>query len=303
MQPEYHRPDPASATLPAAECQLMNAWWRAAPITCRWARSTCWPIRCCAKSWWPPRQAAAAWPFRHGAGAELHLRAPQPGDQGAGPRRPVHRRAGATGRPASSPTPGWSGTYSRDLSGGVAGRRGGDGAAVPAILLPGRHSESRRARDTPGSIHEGGELGYSLVPRLSAPCFDNPDLLADVRESATGRPETGPLATRVGTRNKFLNPVTDGARAARPASERLQDRESDCAGPYQPWSPSWRRTDARLRVRATSFVDRDPIPMQVHQAIGRARIDSASWTTSHPSSSRPAATRAAWRSGRPAVAP
>ena len=62
--------------------------------------------------------------------------------------------------------------------------------------------------ETPGSIHEGGELGYSLSHGYGA-AFDNPDLIVAV-VVGDGESETGPLATSWHG-NKFLNPVRDGA--------------------------------------------------------------------------------------------
>ena len=67
---------------------------------------------------------------------------------------------------------------------------------------------SHVAPETPGSIHEGGELGYSLAHAYGA-AFDNPDLLVCCIVG-DGEAETGPLATGWHS-NKFLNPVTDGA--------------------------------------------------------------------------------------------
>jgi xylulose-5-phosphate/fructose-6-phosphate phosphoketolase len=67
---------------------------------------------------------------------------------------------------------------------------------------------SHIAPETPGSIHEGGELGYSLSHAFGA-AFDNPDLLV-CAIVGDGEAETGPLATGWHS-NKFLNPVTDGA--------------------------------------------------------------------------------------------
>ncbi len=67
---------------------------------------------------------------------------------------------------------------------------------------------SHVAPETPGSIHEGGELGYALVHAYGA-AFDNPDLLV-VCVVGDGEAETGPLATSWHS-NKFLNPVRDGA--------------------------------------------------------------------------------------------
>jgi len=67
---------------------------------------------------------------------------------------------------------------------------------------------SHVAPTTPGSIHEGGELGYSLSHAFGA-AFDNPDLVVAC-VVGDGEAETGPLATAWHS-NKFLNPVTDGA--------------------------------------------------------------------------------------------
>lgn len=67
---------------------------------------------------------------------------------------------------------------------------------------------SHVAPETPGSIHEGGELGYVLTHAFGA-VFDNPDLIA-LAVIGDGEAETGPLATSWHS-NKFLNPVTDGA--------------------------------------------------------------------------------------------
>jgi xylulose-5-phosphate/fructose-6-phosphate phosphoketolase len=67
---------------------------------------------------------------------------------------------------------------------------------------------SHASPQTPGSIHEGGELGYSLSHAYGA-AFDNPDLVVAC-VIGDGEAETGPLATSWHG-NKFLNPVTDGA--------------------------------------------------------------------------------------------
>ncbi len=67
---------------------------------------------------------------------------------------------------------------------------------------------SHAAPETPGSIHEGGELGYSLSHAFGA-AFDNPDLIVAC-VVGDGEAETGPLATGWHS-NKFLNPIDDGA--------------------------------------------------------------------------------------------
>ena len=66
---------------------------------------------------------------------------------------------------------------------------------------------SHASPECPGSIHEGGELGYSLSHAFGA-VFDNPDLVVAC-VVGDGEAETGPLATAWHS-NKFLNPVTDG---------------------------------------------------------------------------------------------
>ena len=70
------------------------------------------------------------------------------------------------------------------------------------------HIGSHVTPETPGSIHEGGELGYSLSHAYGA-CFDNPDLIVAC-VVGDGEAETGPLATAWHS-NKFINPIRDGA--------------------------------------------------------------------------------------------
>jgi xylulose-5-phosphate/fructose-6-phosphate phosphoketolase len=67
---------------------------------------------------------------------------------------------------------------------------------------------SHATPETPGSIHEGGELGYSISHAYGA-VYDHPDLIALVMVG-DGESETGPLATSWHS-NKFVNPITDGA--------------------------------------------------------------------------------------------
>src|SRR6476620_1907007 len=70
------------------------------------------------------------------------------------------------------------------------------------------HIGSHVTPETPGSIHEGGELGYSLSHAYGA-CLDNPDLIVAC-VVGDGEAETGPLATAWHS-NKFINPIRDGA--------------------------------------------------------------------------------------------
>jgi len=98
------------------------------------------------------------------------------------------------------------GTYSEiypDISQDEAGLK----RLFKQFSFPGGIS-SHVAPTTPGSIHEGGELGYSLSHAFGA-AFDNPDLIVAC-VIGDGEAETGPLATAWQS-NKFLNPVSDGA--------------------------------------------------------------------------------------------
>src|SRR3977135_2910424 len=121
---------------------------------------------------------------------------------------------------------------------------------------------SHCAPDVPGSINEGGELGYSLSHAFGA-AFDNPDLLVACI-IGDGEAETGPLATAWHS-NKFLNPATDGAvlpilhlngyKIANPAvlaripQEELEQLLRGCG-----WGP---------------VLVRDPTPPRVHQEMAR----------------------------------
>ena len=104
---------------------------------------------------------------------------------------------------------------------------------------------SHVAPETPGSIHEGGELGYALSHAYGA-AFDNPDLLVAC-VVGDGEAETGPLATSWHS-NKFLNPVHDGA-----VLPILHLNGYKIAGPDGAGAHSPRRTGSalpRLRLRA-----------------------------------------------------
>ena len=98
------------------------------------------------------------------------------------------------------------GTYSEvypDKSQDLAGL----GRFFKQFSFPG-HIGSHVTPETPGSIHEGGELGYSLSHAYGM-AFDNPDLIVAC-VVGDGEAETGPLATSWHS-NKFLNPIRDGA--------------------------------------------------------------------------------------------
>ena len=126
---------------------------------------------------------------------------------------------------------------------------------------------SHASPDTPGSIHEGGELGYSLLHAYGA-VFDNPDLVVACAVG-DGEAETGPLATSWHS-NKFLDPRTDGAvlpilhlngyKIANPTIlARIPREELDSLMRGYGYDPIWVEGD-------------DPLPM--HQAMAAA-MDAA----------------------------
>ncbi len=98
------------------------------------------------------------------------------------------------------------GTYS-ELYGDISQDEEGIKKLFKQFSFPGG-IPSHAAPETPGSINEGGELGYSLSHAYGA-AFDNPDLLVAC-VVGDGEAETGPLATAWHS-NKFLNPKSDGA--------------------------------------------------------------------------------------------
>ena len=118
------------------------------------------------------------------------------------------------------------GTYSE-----VYPHVGADEAGLQALFrqfsFPGG-IPSHVAPETPGSIHEGGELGYVLSHAYGA-AMDNPDLVV-AAVVGDGEFETGPLATSWHA-NKFVDPVARRGGAADPAPQRLQDRQPDRSRP------------------------------------------------------------------------
>ena len=122
---------------------------------------------------------------------------------------------------------------------------------------------SHVAPETPGSIHEGGELGYSLAHAYGA-AFDNPDLLVVLRrrrrrgrDRAAGRELALEQVPRPGARRRG---------AADPAPQRLQDRQPDGARPH-PATTSCARCCAGYGY-APHFVEGDD-PATMHQLHGR----------------------------------
>ena len=122
---------------------------------------------------------------------------------------------------------------------------------------------SHVAPETPGSIHEGGELGYALSHAYGA-VFDNPDLIA-VCVIGDGESETGPLATSWHS-NKFLNPARDGA-----VLPILHLNGYKIAGPTVPARISEEELDAMLRgFGYEPYLVEGDKPDDVHQQMAAA---------------------------------
>ncbi len=126
---------------------------------------------------------------------------------------------------------------------------------------------SHVAAETPGSIHEGGELGYSLSHAFGA-AFDNPDLLVAC-VVGDGEAETGPLATSWHS-NKFLNPVHDGA-----VLPILHLNEYKIAGPTVLARIPREELDALFRGYGYApYVVEGDDPLEMHQRMAAA-LDTA----------------------------
>jgi xylulose-5-phosphate/fructose-6-phosphate phosphoketolase len=139
---------------------------------------------------------------------------------------------------------------------------------------------SHVAPETPGSIHEGGELGYSLTHAYGA-VFDNPDLLVAC-VIGDGEAETGPLAASWHG-NKFLNPASDGAvlpilhlngyKIANPTVlARISPEELNHllrGYGYDPWVVEGEEPEAMHRAMATAL---DEVMARIRELQRRARI-------------------------------
>ena len=205
--------------------RLLDAWWRAAnylsvgqiylrdnPLLRR-------PLEI------EPDQAAAARALGHHAGPDLPLGAPQPGDRRPRPRRalrhrPRARRAGRRRRRV----PG--GHVQRALLDGHRGR-GGDAGAVPAVLLPRRHPEPRRAGDT--RLDQRGRRARLLADARVRGRVRQPGPAGRLRDR--GRRGRDRAAVGVLALEQVPRPGRRRRGAADPAPQRLQDRQPDRAGP------------------------------------------------------------------------
>ena len=194
------------------------------------------------------REAAGGRALGHDAGPELHLRAPEPGHQEVRPRHVLHRRS-RSWRPGARrqhlPRRHATARSIPNVSQDEAGLK----KLFTQFSFPGGIS-SHVAPTTPGSIHEGGELGYSLSHAFGA-AFDNPDLIVAC-VIGDGEAETGPLGDRLAVQQV---PQPDHRRrgAADPAPQRLQDQQPDRPGPHRARGagavPARLRLDAPLRRR------------------------------------------------------
>ena len=138
---------------------------------------------------------------------------------------------------------------------------------------------SHDAPETPGSIHEGGELGYSLSHACGA-AFDNPDLLVCC-VVGDGEAETGPLATSWHI-NKFLNPARDGAvlpilhlngyKIANPTiMGRMTDNELTSLFTGYGWKPYFLEGDDPEQMHQLMAATLDHIVEEIHSIQNAAR--------------------------------
>jgi xylulose-5-phosphate/fructose-6-phosphate phosphoketolase len=138
---------------------------------------------------------------------------------------------------------------------------------------------SHVAPTTPGSIHEGGELGYSLSHAFGA-VFDNPDLVVAC-VIGDGEAETGPLATAWHS-NKFLNPISDGAvlpilhlngyKIANPTvSARIEHEELEQFLRGCGWTPYFVEGDDPEKMHQLMAAVLDEVIENIHQIKNNAR--------------------------------
>ncbi len=140
---------------------------------------------------------------------------------------------------------------------------------------------SHASPEIPGSIHEGGELGYSLSHAFGA-VFDNPDLIAAC-VVGDGEAETGPLATAWHS-NKFLNPATDGVvlpilhlngyKIANPALlARISRDELQSLLQGYGWIPHFVEGHEPALMHAAMAATLDTVVAQIKAIQHKARVD------------------------------
>ncbi len=185
-------------------------------------------------------QAAAPRPLRHDAGPEPRLRPSEPRDQGSATSTRSTSRARATAGRRSSRTP-TSKAPTASSTRTSAQSEDGLRRLFRQFSFPGG-IPSHVAPEVPGSIHEGGELGYALVHAFGA-AFDNPDLVVAC-VVGDGEAETGPAGGQLAL-EQVPEPADGRRRAADPPPERLQDRQPDRPRP----DPGGRAAGALPRLR------------------------------------------------------
>ncbi len=140
---------------------------------------------------------------------------------------------------------------------------------------------SHASPECPGSIHEGGELGYSLSHSFGA-VFDNPDLIAAC-VIGDGEAETGPLATSWHA-NKFLNPITDGVvlpilhlngfKIANPAVlARITHEELEQLLRGYGWTPYFVEGDDPMVMHQIMAATLDRVVKEIQRIRGNARAN------------------------------
>jgi len=140
---------------------------------------------------------------------------------------------------------------------------------------------SHCAPETPGSINEGGELGYGIAHAFGA-VFDNPELIATVTVG-DGEAETGPLATSWQS-NKFLNPATDGAvlpilhlngyKIANPTIfARMSREETDAFFKGNGWKPYYVEGDDPMTMHRLMAETLDTVIEEIRAIQKAARED------------------------------
>ena len=174
------------------------------------------------------RQAAGGRALGNDAGAELHLCPSQPRRSRLHDLDMIYIAGPGHGGPALVANTYLEGSYSEiypDISQDEAGMK----RLFKQFSFPGGIS-SHVAPSTPGSIHEGGELGYSLSHAFGA-AFDNPGLIVACIVG-DGEAETGPAGDRLAVQQVSRSDLRRRG-AADPASQRLQDQQPDDPRPHR----------------------------------------------------------------------
>ena len=235
------------------------------------------------------RQAATARPLGHDARAQLHLRPPEPGHPQLGPRRDLRHRARATAARPRSPTPTSRAPTARSTRTSPATRTGLR-AAVPPVLVPGRHPLPRR----PGDARldpRGRRARLRPLPRLRRRLRQPrpAGLLRRRRRRGGDRPAGDRLALEQvpesrDRRRGAADPAPNGYKIANPTVlARIRDEELTSLLEGYGHSVHWVSGD-------------DPAPM--HQQMAATLDTVVERDPAHPAAARARAATAAARAGR-----